>query len=171
MRTRVTPRWQPIARRLACVLSLLVFVALLTIALPRQVDWQQQHDQLPKRPSPPPPPPTEDDTSTSWIDYLELYERCSTPAARVFAFLALILWLIFLFAFVGITASDFFSPNLATLSSRLGLSEAVAGSTLLAFGNGSPDVFSTFAALRSNSGLLAVGELLGAAGAFPAPFL
>ena len=35
--------------------------------------------------------------------------------------------------------------------------------TFLALGNGSPDVFSTFAAMRTNSGSLAVGELIGAA--------
>ena len=40
----------------------------------------------------------------------------------------------------------------------------MAGVTFLAFGNGSPDVFSTFAAVRSNSGSLAIGELIGAAG-------
>ncbi|KAI9718800.1 MAG: hypothetical protein M1828_006562 [Chrysothrix sp. TS-e1954] len=40
----------------------------------------------------------------------------------------------------------------------------MAGVTFLAFGNGSPDVFSTFAAIKSNSGSLAVGELIGAAG-------
>ena len=40
----------------------------------------------------------------------------------------------------------------------------MAGVTFLAFGNGSPDVFSTFAAIKSHSGSLAVGELFGAAG-------
>jgi sodium/potassium/calcium exchanger 6 len=40
----------------------------------------------------------------------------------------------------------------------------MAGVTFLAFGNGSPDVFSTFAAMNSHSGSLAVGELIGAAG-------
>jgi solute carrier family 24 (sodium/potassium/calcium exchanger), member 6 len=44
------------------------------------------------------------------------------------------------------------------------MSESMAGVTFLAFGNGSPDVFSTFAAMNSNSGSLAVGELVGAAG-------
>lgn len=43
------------------------------------------------------------------------------------------------------------------------MSESLAGVTFLAFGNGSPDVFSTFAAMGSNSGSLAVGELIGAA--------
>ena len=44
------------------------------------------------------------------------------------------------------------------------MSESMAGVTFLAFGNGSPDVFSTFAAMKTNSGSLAVGELIGAAG-------
>lgn len=35
--------------------------------------------------------------------------------------------------------------------------------TFLAFSNGSPDVFSTFSALKSNAGSLAIGELIGAA--------
>lgn len=43
------------------------------------------------------------------------------------------------------------------------MDENVAGVTFLAFGNGSPDVFSTFSAMRSNTGSLAVGELFGAA--------
>lgn len=44
------------------------------------------------------------------------------------------------------------------------MSESLAGVTFLAFGNGSPDVFSTFAAMSTNSGSLAIGELVGAAG-------
>ncbi|KAK8020694.1 hypothetical protein PG990_005832 [Apiospora arundinis] len=54
--------------------------------------------------------------------------------------------------------------NLSTIATVLGLSESLAGVTFLAFGNGSPDVFSTFAAMSSNSGSMAVGELIGAAG-------
>ena len=40
----------------------------------------------------------------------------------------------------------------------------MAGVTLLAFGNGSPDVFSTFIGMKTGSGGLAIGELIGAAG-------
>lgn len=40
----------------------------------------------------------------------------------------------------------------------------MTGVTFLAFGNGSPDVFSTFAAMKTHSGSLAIGELIGAAG-------
>lgn len=43
------------------------------------------------------------------------------------------------------------------------MSDNLAGVTFLAFGNGSPDIFSTFAAMSTNSGSLAVGELIGAA--------
>ncbi|KAA8576829.1 hypothetical protein EYC84_006876 [Monilinia fructicola] len=68
------------------------------------------------------------------------------------------------FSTIGIAASDFFCINLSTIASILGMSESMAGVTFLAFGNGSPDVFSTFAAMGSHSGSLAVGELIGAAG-------
>lgn len=79
------------------------------------------------------------------------------------AFILLILWLCLLFNTIGIAASDFLCIDLSTLASVMGLSESLTGVTFLAFGNGSPDVFSTFAAMRSNSGSLAIGELIGAA--------
>lgn len=75
----------------------------------------------------------------------------------------MILWLSLLFSTIGIAASDFLCVDLSTLANILGLSESLTGVTFLAFGNGSPDVFSTFAAMRSNSGSLAIGELIGAA--------
>jgi sodium/potassium/calcium exchanger 6 len=78
-------------------------------------------------------------------------------------FIGLVVWLVFLFSTIGISASDFFCPNLATISSILGLDENVAGVTFLALGNGSPDVFSTFSAMKASSGGLAIGELIGAA--------
>lgn len=96
------------------------------------------------------------------IPYLQNY-FCTQPNFRPLAFTGLVVWLIFLFSTLGISASDFFCPNLYTLSHLLGLDENVAGVTFLAFGNGSPDVFSTFSAMRANSGGLALGELLGAA--------
>ncbi|KAI8455005.1 Pre-ATP-grasp domain-containing protein [Phakopsora pachyrhizi] len=46
---------------------------------------------------------------------------------------------------------------------RLSLNENLAGVTFLGFGNGAPDVFSTFVAMRSGTGSLAIGELIGAA--------
>lgn len=96
------------------------------------------------------------------FSYLQLY-YCALSDAKPLAFIILILWLSLLFSTIGIAASDFLCIDLSTLANILGLSESLTGVTFLAFGNGSPDVFSTFAAMRSNSGSLAIGELLGAA--------
>lgn len=75
----------------------------------------------------------------------------------------MVVWLALLFSTIGIAASDFFCVNLSTIANLLGMSESMAGVTFLAFGNGSPDVFSTFAAMSTNSASLAIGELIGAA--------
>ncbi|KAL0939064.1 sodium calcium exchanger protein [Colletotrichum truncatum] len=96
------------------------------------------------------------------LSYLTLY-YCDLNKTQAFAFVILVCWLGLLFTTIGIAASDFFSVNLNTISTILGLSESLAGVTFLAFGNGSPDVFSTFAAMGSNSASMAVGELIGAA--------
>ncbi|WVW80996.1 hypothetical protein I302_102987 [Kwoniella bestiolae CBS 10118] len=96
------------------------------------------------------------------LPYAEWYD--ALPAAyRPFYILFLLLVLAFLFSFIGISASDFFCPNLSTIASYLGLNESTAGVTFLAFGNGSPDVFSTFSAMKNETVGLAIGELLGAA--------
>lgn len=103
------------------------------------------------------------DEEAGLLSYLQLY-YCRLPHAKPFAFIILVVWLGLLFSTIGIAASDFFCINLSTIASILGMSESMAGVTFLAFGNGSPDVFSTFAAMKTHSGSLAVGELIGAAG-------
>ncbi|KAK6704591.1 hypothetical protein SNK05_008507 [Fusarium graminearum] len=103
---------------------------------------------------------TDDDAGL--VPYIDLY-YCAFGNVRPIAFSILVAWLGLLFTTIGIAASDFFSVNLSTIATVLGLSESLAGVTFLAFGNGSPDVFSTFAAMGSNSASMAVGELIGAA--------
>ncbi|KAI8144519.1 Sodium/calcium exchanger protein-domain-containing protein [Fennellomyces sp. T-0311] len=93
--------------------------------------------------------------------YLRFY-YCS-PLWKPITVTLLCAVLMLFFGSVSIVASDFFCPNLQTISSKLQLSESMAGVTVLAFGNGSPDLFSTFSAMNSGSGSLAVGELIGAA--------
>jgi solute carrier family 24 (sodium/potassium/calcium exchanger), member 6 len=102
------------------------------------------------------------DEEAGLISYLQLY-YCSLRHAQPVAFVILVIWTGLLFSTIGIAASDFLCINLSTISSILGMSQSLAGVTFLAFGNGSPDVFSTFAAMSSHSGSLAVGELIGAA--------
>ncbi|EIN04803.1 hypothetical protein PUNSTDRAFT_146140 [Punctularia strigosozonata HHB-11173 SS5] len=96
------------------------------------------------------------------IPYIQRY-FCTPESWRPTLFVGLVLWLSFLFSTLGISAADFFCPNLATIAQVLGLDENVAGVTFLAFGNGSPDVFATFSSMRADSAGLAIGELLGAA--------
>ncbi|KAI3400452.1 hypothetical protein diail_3073 [Diaporthe ilicicola] len=103
------------------------------------------------------------DDEPGLVSYLTFY-FCTLGKVKPIAFALLALWLGLLFSTIGIAASDFFSINLSTIASVLGLPESLAGVTFLAFGNGSPDVFSTFAAMNSNSGSMAIGELIGAAG-------
>lgn len=103
------------------------------------------------------------DEEAGLFSYLQLY-YCRLPKAKPVSFTILIIWLGLLFSTIGIAASDFFCINLGTIANILGMSESMAGVTFLAFGNGSPDVFSTFAAIKTHSGSLAVGELIGAAG-------
>ncbi|KAJ1674325.1 hypothetical protein EV182_003511, partial [Spiromyces aspiralis] len=59
--------------------------------------------------------------------------------------------------------SDYLSPNLSIISQLLRLPESIAGVTLLAVGNGAPDLFTTLSAARAHSGCMAIGELIGGA--------
>ena len=51
---------------------------------------------------------------------------------------------------LGSTADAYLSPALVYLTVRFSIPESLAGVTLLAFGNGAPDVFSTIAAGGDN---------------------
>ncbi|XP_041643086.1 mitochondrial sodium/calcium exchanger protein isoform X1 [Cheilinus undulatus] len=74
-----------------------------------------------------------------------------------------IIWLLFLFVILGLTASKFFCPNLSAISTSLHLTHNVAGVTFLALGNGAPDIFSAIAAFSNpHTAGLAVGALFGA---------
>lgn len=96
------------------------------------------------------------------VNYLALY-YCKFPALKSFSVIPLLSCLSLLFIALGMTASDYLCPNLYTISKFLELSDNLAGLTLLAFGNGSPDVLSTYKAMSLDSGSLAISELMGAA--------
>ena len=53
------------------------------------------------------------------------------------------------FYVLGSTADAYLSPILASISKHLKISQSLAGVTLLAFGNGAPDVFSSLSAASS----------------------
>ena len=98
--------------------------------------------------------------------YPNLY--CYTYSPNTVALLLspfLILLLITLFRVLGSTAEDYFSPGLEMFSSKIGLPPRFAGVSLLALGNGCPDVSASANAIRSNPSngyLLSLGALTGA---------
>lgn len=71
--------------------------------------------------------------------------------------------ILFYFAAMGISAFDYLSPNLTHLAEISGLSQSLMGVTVLAFGNGSVDVFGALAALHAGEGGMAFGEIMGGA--------
>ncbi|CAI7803699.1 unnamed protein product [Closterium sp. NIES-54] len=68
------------------------------------------------------------------------------------------------------TADRFFCPTVETMSAMLGLSPSTAGVTLLALGNGAPDVFSSLAAIVGGNPKVGLGAVV-SAGAFVTCFV
>ncbi|XP_068678580.1 mitochondrial sodium/calcium exchanger protein-like isoform X2 [Montipora foliosa] len=95
-----------------------------------------------------------------FIQYVQV-PYCSFPTALSLAFVLLVLWLVFLFITLGLTADDYFCPSLTVISKTLRLSDNVAGVTFLALGNGAPDIFSALAALTQSTGNNTNGIQLG----------
>lgn len=96
----------------------------------------------------------------SWLEY-STFVYCG-PWAPYFPIGTEVLWTLLLFLVLGMTADDFLCPALVVVSRTLRLSESVAGVTLLAFGNGAPDIISSLAGIEQSRPALVIGELLGA---------
>lgn len=102
--------------------------------------------------------------SEGTLDSLRWYYCTSSPLARSWiAIPGFVLLLLTMFMCMGLVASEGLVPNLDALAKWLGLPPSLAGLTLMAFGNGSPDIVSTYEALVTSNAPLAVGELLGSA--------
>eukprot|EP01094_Clydonella_sp_ATCC50884_P021256 TRINITY_DN4643_c0_g1_i3.p1 TRINITY_DN4643_c0_g1~~TRINITY_DN4643_c0_g1_i3.p1 ORF type:complete len:676 (+),score=186.68 TRINITY_DN4643_c0_g1_i3:204-2030(+) len=101
---------------------------------------------------------------SSYIDYLRFFYCNMLPAGLgSIGLLIFVCWALVL-AFVLIkTTEDFFCPSIAKLSERLQLSNNVAGVTLLAIGNGAPDVFASVTASIHGNPDIAISAVLGGA--------
>ncbi len=75
----------------------------------------------------------------------------------VLTLLLLLLSLLLLFRLLSSTTDEFFSPGLEMFSLRLGLPPRFAGVTLLALGNGAPDVAATMNAMLAGSRSVVTG--------------
>ena len=95
------------------------------------------------------------------IPYLPWW-YCGSALARALFVPCVLLLLLLLFVMLGSTADAFFAPTLEQLSSDMGLPPRFAGVTLLALGNGAPDVASTVSAIRAGQYALSLGALTGA---------
>ena len=104
----------------------------------------------------------------SFINYPKVY-YCAAKGGNVLSALFALLLISLFFHVLATVAECFFCPALAKISVYLKLRDDVAGATLLAFGNGAPDIFAQIAALNDLSsneetdGIpLALGAVLGA---------
>eukprot|EP00250_Pteridium_aquilinum_P029632 c39870_g1_i1 orf=37-2016(+) len=105
------------------------------------------------------------DKLTFFESFKYILHECKDNSSQVARTVITIAWLMVLFYLLGSTASDYFSCTLEKLSDTLKLSPAVAGVTLLAVGNGAPDVFSSVAAFISSdkAGSIGLSCVLGGA--------
>jgi len=73
-----------------------------------------------------------------------------------------ILWLVVLFISLAVAADDYFCPAIEIISKTLRLSQNIAGVTIMALGNGAPDIFSALAGIGQGRPELVFGSLFGA---------
>jgi sodium/potassium/calcium exchanger 6 len=97
--------------------------------------------------------------------YCTIQEKfCSKGKLYVFFPLSILFLVIAMFN-LGSTADSYLSPSLEAISEKLSCSESLAGVTLLALGNGAPDVFSAIAAggdsAENGDIMLSVSALIG----------
>lgn len=97
-----------------------------------------------------------------FINYVEILYCTFSPSLFPLAVLLYILWLVLLFIALALSADDFFCPSLEIISKTLRLSQNIAGVTILAFGNGAPDIFSAMAGISAARPELVFGSLFGA---------
>lgn len=100
----------------------------------------------------------------SWYQHFSLNTDVTLVPFKYGIVLMVSLWLWFLVHLLATTASDYFSPTLASISLKGKIGSNLAGVTLLAFANGAPDVFSSISGiLRTDSADISIGELFGGA--------
>lgn len=92
------------------------------------------------------------------ISYMELY-YCDWPNYSGLFFTTVIFWVVILFYLLYTIADNHFTVSLQALSDFFKLSPDMAGLTFLAFGNGAPDFFTSFAGVERNTSLILSGSV------------
>ncbi|XP_076346186.1 mitochondrial sodium/calcium exchanger protein-like isoform X2 [Tachypleus tridentatus] len=100
--------------------------------------------------------------SDRMINYVEFMYCTFGADGTAKAMCISVVCLLIMFIALGVTAEDFLCSALVVISKTLHLSQNIAGVTFLAFGNGSPDIFSSLAGVQQLRSDLVIGELFGA---------
>ena len=95
-----------------------------------------------------------------YLNYVEILYCDFDGSEAYLAIFTFALWICILFIGLGVSADDYFCPNLAIISKTLRLSHNIAGVTILAFGNGAPDIFSALASVNQARPELLLGKVL-----------
>lgn len=154
----------PLKPALLSLLSLLLLSFFLLLPSPHR------HARLLLQSEPPPcSPSTPAASSSSLLDFSYLHS-CVFRRNSLYSVPLLSMILVLHFYFLIKTAHSHFSIVVTVLAARLRLSPSMGAVTLLALGNGAPDVFSSISAVRSGRPRTGFGAIL-SAGAFVSAFV
>lgn len=110
-----------------------------------------------------------DDSGRSMVNYLVLH-YCGMGGAKWISVPVLMTVLMLAFYILAETADSYFSPVVRRLVEILGLTPSMGGVTLLALGNGAPDIFASMAAIGGDNSRIGFGAIL-SAGTFVSAFV
>lgn len=103
------------------------------------------------------------------VNYLVLH-FCAMGGAKWISVPVLVTILLLAFYILAETAENYFSPVVRRLVELLGMTPSMGGVTLLALGNGAPDIFASLAAIGGDNSRIGFGAIL-SAGTFVSAFV
>lgn len=110
-----------------------------------------------------------EDSGRSMVNYLVLH-FCGMGGAKWISVPVLVTILLLAFYILAETAENYFSPVVRQLVELLGMTPSMGGVTLLALGNGAPDIFASLAAIGGDNSRIGFGAIL-SAGTFVSAFV
>eukprot|EP00160_Parvularia_atlantis_P000650 Unigene10527_Nuclearia_a/m.32186 Unigene10527_Nuclearia_a/g.32186 ORF Unigene10527_Nuclearia_a/g.32186 Unigene10527_Nuclearia_a/m.32186 type:complete len:596 (+) Unigene10527_Nuclearia_a:44-1831(+) len=90
------------------------------------------------------------------------WHYCSMYNVEWLSYIIQIAMIVFIFIWLGMSAEDFFVPQMEAIVQTLRLSQNVAGVTFLALANSAPDLVGSVLAINQGKANLAVSQLVGA---------
>lgn len=110
-----------------------------------------------------------EESGQSMVNYLVLH-YCQMGGVKWISVPVLVTVLVLAFYILAETAENYFSPVVRRLVEMLGMTPSMGGVTLLALGNGAPDIFASLAAIGGGNSRIGFGAIL-SAGTFVSAFV